>query len=63
MPSTGLGRGLEIKVGWVLKNSGNSLYNGHQDIPIWAKESWDNWVQSGLGSKINVLSKRLGRPL
>ena len=35
---------LQIKVGWVLKNLGNSLFNGHWDIWIWTIGSWDNWV-------------------
>ena len=35
---------LQIKVGWVLKNLGNSLFDGHWDIWIWTIGSWDNWV-------------------
>ena len=43
---------LLIKVWWVLKNWGNSLFDGHWDIWIWTIVSWDNWVQRGLGSMI-----------
>ena len=33
-----------LKVRGVLINSGNSLSDRHQDFPIWAKGSWENWV-------------------
>ena len=39
---------LQIKVGWVLKNSGNSLLNGHWDYPFWTKESREYQVWIGL---------------
>ena len=39
---------LWIKVGWVLKNSGNSLDDGHWDFSIWTRESWENWVWSNV---------------
>ena len=35
---------LKIKVGWVLKNSGNSLFNRHWDFSIWIMESWAIYV-------------------
>ena len=35
---------LQIKVGWVLKNSGNFLFDRHWNFTIWTKGSWDNWV-------------------
>ena len=41
---TPLNKALRIKVGRVLKNSGNSLFNGHWNFFIWTKGSWDKWV-------------------
>ena len=41
---TSLKNPLWLKVGWVLKNSGNSLDDWHWDFPIWTWESWENWV-------------------
>ena len=35
---------LQIKVGWVLKNSGNSLFDRHWNFTIWTKGSWDNCI-------------------
>ena len=35
---------LKIRVGWVLKNSGNSLFDWHWNCTIWTNGSWDNWV-------------------
>ena len=35
---------LQTKVGWVLKTSGNSLFDRHWNFTIWIKGSWDNWV-------------------
>ena len=35
---------LQIKVGWVLKNSGNSLIDKHWYFTNWTKANWDNWV-------------------
>ena len=42
---TPLWKGLEIKVGGVLKNSGYSLLDWHQNFSIWPIRSWENWVQ------------------
>ena len=42
---TPLWKGLEIKVGGVSKNSGNSLSDRHQNFSIWPIRSWENWVQ------------------
>ena len=39
-----LWKGSEIKVGGVLKNSGNSLSDKHQNFSIWPIRSWENWV-------------------
>ena len=33
---------LGLKVGWVLKYSGNSLNDGHWNFPIWTNQSWEN---------------------
>ena len=41
MPITGLERGLEIKVGWVLKNSGNFKSNEHRNFVFSPKNDWD----------------------
>ena len=35
---------LRLKIGWVLKNSGSSLYDGHWNFPIWTIQSWENQV-------------------
>ena len=41
---TPLWKGLEIKVGGVSKNSGNSLCDRHKNFPNWPFRSWENWV-------------------
>ena len=41
-----LWKGLGRKVGCVLKNSGNSLSDRHQNFSIWPIRSWEIWVQS-----------------
>ena len=46
-------------VGWVLKNSGNFLFERHWNFTIWTKGSWDNLVWTVHGSKIIVKSKRI----
>ena len=51
MPLTGLGRGLEIKVGWVLKNSGNFQSNEHWNFVFLPKNDWDIKAQSWLPSQ------------
>ena len=45
MAITPLWKGLEIIVGGVSKNSGNSLSNSQQNFSIWPDRSWENWVQ------------------
>ena len=42
---TPLWKGLEIKVGGVLKTSGNSLCDRHKNFPNWPFRSWEYWVQ------------------
>ena len=37
----GIKMDLQIKVGWVLKNSGNSLCDRHWNFPIWTIGSWE----------------------
>ena len=53
MPITGLGRGLKIKVGWVLKNSGNFQSNEHRNFVFSSKNDWDIKAQSWLPSPQN----------
>ena len=43
---TPLWKWLGTKVGCVLKNSGNSLSDRHQNFSIWPIRSWEIWVQS-----------------
>ena len=50
MAITGLGRGLDIKVGWVLKNSGNFQFNEHRNFVFWSKNDWVIKAQSWLPS-------------
>ena len=40
-----LRNGLEIKVGWVLKSSGNFLSNKYKNIIIWSRNAWEKWCQ------------------
>ena len=42
---TWLWKVLELKVGGVLKTSGNSLCDRHKNFPNWPFRSWENWVQ------------------
>ena len=42
---TPLWKGLEIKVGGVLKTSGNSLCDRHNNFPNWPFRNCENWVQ------------------
>ena len=35
---------LELKVGWVLKSSGNSLSDEHWNFPIWTFGISEKWV-------------------
>ena len=42
---TALWKVLELKVGGVLKTSGNSLCDRHKNFPNWPFRSWENWVQ------------------
>ena len=37
----GIKMDLQIKVGWVLKNSGNSLSDGHRKFSIWTIGCWE----------------------
>ena len=46
MPITGLWRGLEIKIGWVLKNSGNFLSNEHKNFVFLYRNDWEIKAQS-----------------
>ena len=48
MPITGLGRGLKIKVGGVLKNSGNFQSNEHRNLVFLFKNDGDMKAQSWL---------------
>ena len=43
---TPLWKWLGTKVGCVLKNSGNSLSDRHQNFSIWPIRSWEIWVRS-----------------
>ena len=49
----GLKRGLKIKVGWVLKNSGNFQSNEHRNFVFSSKNDWDIEAQSWLPSPQN----------
>ena len=40
-----LRNGLEVKVGWVLKSSGNFLFNKYKNIIIWSRNAWENLSQ------------------
>ena len=51
IPITGLKRGLKIKVGWVLKNSGNFQSNEHRNFVFSSKNDWDIKAQSWLPSQ------------
>ena len=42
---TPLWKVLELKVGCVLKTSGNSPCDRHTNFPIWPIRSWETWVQ------------------
>ena len=37
--------GLEIKVGWVLQNSGNFLSDEHKNSSFLSENDWEKWVQ------------------
>ena len=41
----GIRSGLNTKVGWVLKNSGNFLSNEHKNSPLLWKNRWEKWGQ------------------
>ena len=37
--------GLQTKVGWVLKNSGNFLSNEHKNSSFLSENDWEKWAQ------------------
>ena len=41
----GIRSGLETKVGWVLKTSGNFLSDEHKNFPFLTKNDWEKWGQ------------------
>ena len=53
MAIASLGKELGAKVGWLMKNSGNSLSDGHKNFSNCPIKSWENWVQSWQPYKIN----------